>query len=158
MISVRVEYSQLRDLQGRFRRLADTGANEVVAETVKDITERVYRHAQENIRSLFNTSGKMENALRMTFSAAGARSTGSVSIEGVGYVTQELGGTRPFAILPRQANALSFMGEAGHVFASVVLHPPLRRRSYLGLALEQTRGEMGEILASHQVGAKMVRR
>ena len=153
MISVRVEYSQLRDLQGRFQRLADVGARELVAETVKDITERVYRHAQENIRSLFNTSGKMENALRMTITAVG----GSVSIEGVGYVTQELGGTRPYAILPRQANALSFIGEAGQVFASVVLHPPLRARSYLGLALEQTRGEMDEIFAN-RVSAKMVQK
>jgi hypothetical protein len=158
MISVRVEYSQLRDLQGRFQRLADTGVREIVAETVKDITERVYRHAQENIRSLFNTSGKMENALRMTLTSVG----GSVSIEDVGYVTQETGGLRAY-LIPLGGpglgkKILEFEGEAGLVYTPYVLHPPLRRRSYLGLALEQTRGEMGAILANHRVSAKMVQR
>ena len=157
MLSISVEYSGLRDLRGRFQKLADTGANEIVAESIKDITERVYRHAQENIRSLFNTSGKMENALRMTFSAAGARSYGSVQIQGAGYVTQEFGGRRPFAILPRQRHALSFIGEAGQVFASVVLHPPLRSRSYLRLAVEQTREELDELF-TNRVSAKLRQR
>ena len=150
MISVRVEYSQLRDLQGRFQRLADAGTRELVAETVRDITERVYRHAQENIRSLFNTSGRMENALRMTTTAV----SGSVSIEGVGYVTQETGGRGWYAIFPKNKKALSYTDEYGVGTFAYVLHPPLRARSYLGLALEQTRGEMGEILAG-RVSAKM---
>ncbi len=147
MLSINVEYSGLRDLQGRFQRLADGGADEAVAEGVRRVTERVYTRARENIRSLFRTSGKMENALQMTFEEAGARSRGSVSISGAGYITQEFGGTRPFAITPRKGMALLFEGEAGPVFTHLVLHPPLQARSYLRKALDDTRAELDELFA-----------
>lgn len=141
-VKITIEDSGLRDLQGRFRRLADTGVGEAVAAGVRRVTELIYRQTIRNIRSLFRTSGKMENALRVAYTGTGATTQGSVSIGGVGYVTQELGGRRPFAIRPKSRLALAFEGEAGLTFARLVIRGPLPARSYLRLAVDQTRSQV----------------
>jgi hypothetical protein len=151
MLTINIEYQGLRDLQGRFQRLAAGGADEATAAGVRAVTERIYERAQQNARSLFKTSGRIESALKMTFGEAGARSYGSVSIDGVIAITQEFGGRKGF-LIPKGGpgegkKRLEFEGEAGMVVVPYALHPPLQSRSYLRLALEQTRGEIAELFA-----------
>lgn len=146
-IKITIEDAGLRDLQGRFQRLADTGVGEAVGTGVRRVTELIYRQTIHNIRSMFRTSGKMENALRVAYTGTGATTAGSVSIGGIGYVTQELGGRRPFAIHPRNRLALAFEGEAGMTFAKLVIRGPLPARSYLRSAVDQVRGQIREEFA-----------
>ena len=147
------EYQGLRDLQGRFQRIAGEEARNAESD-VRAATELVYQQAKANIARMFRNPGRMQNALRMTFNRVSGGTRGSVEIEGVGYVTQEFGGTRPYVIFPGAGKkVLAFegsapFGSAGQtVFTPYVLHPPLPERSYLRLALEQKQAEIRELFA-----------
>ena len=149
-----VDSREVRDLAGRFERLPERAA-EAVAVGVREATALIHRQATENIYRLFRPSGRMPNALKMSFERFVNNAMGSVSITGVGYVTQEFGGTRPYDIFPVNARALRFVsptriGFSGgprtlqpvEVFARRVHHPPLPERSYLRAAMAQKRGEI----------------
>ena len=147
-----VEHGALRDLQGRFQRIS-LEDRERAREEVLQATELVYRQARENISRMFRNPGPMESALRMTFDRLLGAYRGSVSIEGVGYVTQEFGGSRPYQILPH-GQALKFQAEryfgsreTETIFTPMVIHPPLPERSFLRLALDQKRAEIEALFA-----------
>jgi hypothetical protein len=155
-VRINVEYAQLRDLQGRFVRIAEED-REVLAETVVEATELVYQQALENIRAMFNSSGRMENALRMVFDRLSGSVVGSVVIDGVGYRTQEFGGTHPF-IIRAHGRALKWAGGENFgfhgdefMFAPYVVHGPLRERSFLRSALEEKRPEIEALFSGRYV-------
>lgn len=152
MITISVEYRGLSELKDRFE--AMPGATDrAIASAVMEVTELVYQQAQQNIRSMFRTSGKMESALKTTFERFAGGACGTVSISGIGYVTQELGGRGFYDIFPR-GNALRWLDTGGReVFAKHVHHPPLPERSFLRLALDQKREEIRGLFeaAAHRV-------
>lgn len=139
----RIGYEKsLRRITAKFGNLPEEAEREL-EETVRSATDLLYDQAQENIRNLFNTSGKMSNALQRRVRHLGpGRVVGSVYIEGTGYITQERGGLKPYDIFPRARNALRFFVAGSAVFAMVVHRLPLPRRSYLALALNQKRAEI----------------
>lgn len=156
-MNITIEYKGLRELIARFDALP-ANMQVAVADATRRATEVVYDQAKANIGRMFRNPGPMQNALRIAFSAAGGTATGTVSIGGIGYVTQEMGGTTAYDIFPVNAKALRFMaGGAGGfsggpktltpgvVFAKHVVHPPLPERSFLRAALAQRRGEIQQI-------------
>lgn len=150
MKAARLEYSGLRDLQGRFQRVSAEDREEN-ARSIRQATEMVYQQARENIARMFKNSGPMQNALQIFYESYGAYQRGSVTIEGVGYVTQEFGGTKPY-LIPRSplpaGRALKFMTEGYEVFTpGPVVRGPLRERSFLRLALDQKRAEIEALFA-----------
>ena len=177
MPEVRVTVTGLEAAVARLQGLGPAVDAEVTA-TVRWATELVYNQARENIESMFRYPARMANALKMTVETLGAGSVrGTVSIEGIGYVTQETGGRGPYDIFPRNRIALAWSGEglprvsrnvyrgeggrfvgggseeAGVVFAKHVHHPPLPQRSYLRRALDQRRGEI--IAQFHAIGERV---
>ena len=149
-MKIRVQHT-FGQAASRFERYASTEARAEVNSAVMEATNLVYQQARENIATMFKSSGRMQNALRIAFDGTGAYAKGSVSIEGVAYSVQEFGGTRPYAIFP-SGRALKFQAERFFqsremetVFAPMVIHPPLPERSFLRKALDQKRAEIAEL-------------
>lgn len=147
---VTIEYSGLRDVRGRFVRIAETD-RAVMSETVREATEMIYQQALANAATMFKNPEPMQSALRVVFDRVGSGERGQVSLHGIAAVTQELGGTRPYEILPRAGRALKFEGrlfsDEAVVFASRVMHPALPARSFLRSALEEKRAEIQALFA-----------
>lgn len=139
----RVDYEKgLRRLSARFGGLSKEMDAELQT-TVTKATDLLYEQARDNVRSMFKTSGKMENALRFRVRRLGpGRVVGSVSIRGIGYLTQERGGLKPYTIYPKSRNALRFFVASKMVFSMYARRLPLPRRSYLAEALHQKRSEI----------------
>lgn len=157
-MNITVEYRGLRELAARFEGLP--AAMEIaVADGTRRATDIVYQQAKDNIARMFRNPGPMQNALQETVAVAAGVAIGTVSISGIGYVTQELGGATVYDIFPVNAKALRFLpgggggfsggpktvGGGGAVFAKHVVHPPLPERSFLRAALAQRRAEIAQI-------------
>lgn len=157
-MNITIEYRGLTELIARFDGLP-ASMEAAVADATKRATDIVYEQARDNISRMFRNPGPMQNALQETVTAAAGVSIGTVSISGIGYVTQEMGGTSVYDIFPVNAQALRFfpggaggfsggpktVGGGGAVFAKHVVHPPLPVRSYLRAALAQRRAEIAQI-------------